>query len=104
MAHGVDAGQRLKSADQNAARGAGRLSDDVQALVHSVNEIDISAAGRAEDNSSPFCFTPGRVGRQIVIPQIRLSFDDHARRFAMPQNTSQKAARQIDCRPFEKNV
>ncbi len=46
--HGRDSGQRFERADQNAPRLAFFFGHKVQALVHAVDEVHVSVAGRSE--------------------------------------------------------
>src|SRR5579859_457103 len=52
---------RLEGADQHRMRGADGHRDEVQAVVHSVDEIDVGVAGRAEHGPSAGREAPSRM-------------------------------------------
>ena len=73
-----------------------RLGYQVQAFVHAVDEVDVRMAGRSEDHARAIRDAAGGVRRQIVAAQVRLCFDDPARRFAVDQDFAQQVARDFD--------
>src|SRR5690348_5965610 len=59
-AHARDPLQRLQSPDQHASRAALRFGNNVEALVHAVDQVDIGMPRLAEDHSRAGCHpTPG---------------------------------------------
>src|SRR5207253_8889915 len=52
-AHDLDPGQRLQRPQQHRAGGALGPCRDVEAVVHSVSEVNVGVAGRAEHHGIP---------------------------------------------------
>jgi hypothetical protein len=97
--HGSKARQRLQRPDQNAARHAHRLSDKIQTFIHAVNEVDISVAGRAEDDARAIGNAAPGVGSAIADTEICFHFHDSSRRAAVDQDFSKAVTRDIRRRP-----
>lgn len=85
-------GERLQCADQHAARLSFWLSHKVQALVHAVNEVDVSVPRRSKQDPRSVCDSTCRVRRQIGGTQVRLHFDDLSSSAAMDQHSAQAIA------------
>lgn len=96
FAHEVLAGEGLEGADEDAAGGAVGFSDDVEALVHAVDEIDVSVAGRAEDGLRSCGEAGGGMSREIVLAEVSFHFDDAAGGFAMNEGLAEERAGDFD--------
>jgi len=99
FAHQPDSGHRLQRADENAAGAFVRFGHEVQALVHSVYEVDICAARRAEQNARPGSQTAGRVGGLIVETQIGFRLYDPAGGRTVNEELAEQIARHLNGRP-----
>ena len=86
--HFLHSAQRLEGADQNAPRRSLAVGYHVQAFMHAVNEINVRPAGRPEYHMSTWSKAARSVSREIVRPEIRLCFHQHARRFVVQQDTT----------------
>ena len=89
-------GYRGDPADQDTARSAIRFGDDVQALVHAIDQIDICPPRGAEDHSRARSNTAVGMGSLVVQPQIGLYFDDGRRQSSTDQYFPQQAAGDCD--------
>ena len=69
-AHFIDASHRFQRTNEYASGLALRLSHEVQALVHSVNEVDVGVAGRAEKHLRPIGNAAPGVGRAVVHAEV----------------------------------
>ena len=93
LAHGLEASEGLKRPDEDAAGGAVGLGDDVEALVHPVDEIDVGMAGGAEDDAGARGESAGGVGSEIADTEVGFDFDDAAGGFVVDENLAQQVAR-----------
>lgn len=59
---------RLARPEKDAARGAFGVAADVEAAVHAVDEINVRAAGLAEDHFRPRRASPERMGPVVGLP------------------------------------
>lgn len=91
--HFLDSAQGLECADQNAARRPLAVGYYIQAFMHAVDEINVGPPGRSEYHLSTWSKAARSVSREIVCPEIGLRFHQHARRFAVQQDTTE----QIGC-------
>ena len=91
--HFLDSAQGLEGADQNAARRSLAVGYHVQAFMHAVDEINVGPPGRSEYHLSTWSKAARSMGGEIVRPEIRLRFHQHACRFAVQQDTTE----QIGC-------
>jgi hypothetical protein len=77
--HEVQAGYRFDSANEHAAGLAIRFRHQVEAFVHTVNQVDVSVAGRSEDDSGTLGHAAGSVGGEVIAAaQVGFGFDDDA--------------------------
>lgn len=90
--HFFDAGNRFERANENAAGLTFSISHHIEALVHAVNEVDISAAGRSEQDPRALGITPRGVSSQVVEAEVGLGFNNHAGRLSMYQNRAEQIA------------
>lgn len=72
---------RLDGAQQHGGGVAGAFGDDVHAVVHSVDEINISVTRRAEHDFGPLRQSFGRMRGEIVRAEIGFRFHDFADAF-----------------------
>src|SRR4029078_5814480 len=77
-AHPLQPVRRLERADQNRARRALRLADEVEAPVDAVGAVDVRVAGRPEHHGVPLGAAAKAVaGRVLVV--VGLNLDASAR-------------------------
>lgn len=76
--HGVDPLERLQSAEQEGTSLAFGLAADVQAIVHTVDEVDISEAGRSEEDGVAAGFAGKGMSSLVVQAAVSFDFDDAA--------------------------
>ena len=99
--HFSDASQRFEGSDKNTAWLTFFFGHHVQAFVHTVNEVDVGAAGRPEQD----CGAPGQafgcVSGQIFEAQVGLGFDDLAGSLSVDEHAAEQIARQIGRRTRE---
>ena len=76
--HLFDPGQRLQSSEQNASCTPLPLARDVQAIVITVNKVDVSVARRPEQYCIPQGLTGSRMGRKVFLAQVGLDFHNPA--------------------------
>lgn len=93
--HHVDSAQRLQTAYQNTPRLALRLAHKIQTLVHSVDEIYVCVAGRAEQHLRPFRDAACRVRRQIAHAQVRFRLNDSPGGLAVDQDLAETISRHV---------
>ncbi len=97
---GLPAVERFRGTDQDRLAAAGLSGNDVEHLVHSVDEIHIGMARRAEHDFSPPGSAFGRVGRKIVRSDIGFCFHDAGAVFSAPnaadENGADEASRDPD--------
>lgn len=70
------AGDAFDGADEDAAGGAVGFGDEIEALVDAVDEIDVGAAGRAEDDLGAGGDAAGGVGGFVIEAEVGFGFDD----------------------------
>ena len=94
--HFFQAGERFEGAEEDAAGDAVGFAGDVEAVVSSVDEVDIGVAGRAEENGVAEGASGGGVGGGVVFAEVGFDFDDAggaaaaARAFIANQNLAQE--------------
>ena len=59
---------RLQSANQNAPRLSFMVSYNIQALMHTIDKVDVGAAWRTEQNSRAFRLSARGMRREIIFP------------------------------------
>ena len=69
---------RLERPHQDAARRSLRFANQIEALVHPVDEIDVSVAGRAEDDARTRGDSAGGVRGEIVASGVSFGLDNDA--------------------------
>lgn len=89
-------GDAHNAPDQDAAGGAIGFGDEVQALVHAVNEVDVGAAGRSEDDAGSGCDASGGMGGFVVSSQVGFDFDDRGGHGSEDEDFAQQVARHGD--------
>jgi hypothetical protein len=72
----VDAEERFKGAEKNTSGLAFALTGDIQAVVIAVDEINVSVAGRAEEDGVARGMAGGGVSGGIIGAEVGLDFDD----------------------------
>ena len=81
--HGFLTENRFERTDQDAAGHAYRLTCDIDAVVHAVNEVDVGMAGRSEHDAISFGDAAEAVGCWIgcfsdMRAEVSFDFDDAA--------------------------
>jgi hypothetical protein len=94
--HLFDSGKRLERPDEHRARSF-LIGDYVQALMHTVNEVNIRAASGAEQHFGALRETSGSMRGQITQAKIRFGLNDHAGCTPVYQNFAQQASRKFSC-------
>ena len=72
------------------------LGDHVHAVIHAIDEIDIGMARRTEHHLRPFRESPGRMGGEVVRPEVRLHLDNPADAFAVDEMFAEQFLRDRD--------
>jgi len=90
-----DSGERFDGADEHAARNTFRLSHDIQAVVHTVDQVHVGVSRTPENDPRAPRQTASAMRGRVVLSQIRFYFDDARRRPAMPQNFSKQVPRHV---------
>ena len=93
--HFLDSAQGLECANQNAARRPLAVGYHVQAVMHPINEINVGPPWGPEYHLSTWSKPPRSVSGQIVRPEICLGFHQHARCFAVQQDTTEQIGSQF---------
>ena len=75
-AHRFDSGKRLERAKQNASRFSIGKARHVEAVVISVDEVNIGVAGRPEQHGVPRGAACGGVSGVVLCSQVGFDFDD----------------------------
>ncbi len=76
---------------------AGRLGDQVEALVHPIDEIYVGVAGRAEDHAGTVCNAAGGMSGQVIAAEIGFGFDDDSSGGTVHEDRAEEAAGDLDC-------
>jgi hypothetical protein len=95
LVHLLQSGSWLQCANENASGATGFLGNHVQTLVHSIDEIYVSASGRTEYDPRPFRDPAICVGGPILGPEIGLYLDNRSRATMVYQNATEQASRDI---------
>lgn len=74
--HGADAIDRLHGPDQHRGRLAIRGADDVEAVVHAIDEVDIGAPGWPEHHCRPPGTSGACVAGEVLRTGVGLRLDD----------------------------
>jgi hypothetical protein len=86
---------RVDSADQNGTATAFRLSDDIEAVVRPVDEVNIGNSGGTKHHLAARRRTPGGMARRLVV-SICFSFNDRAgQNLAIWQTAAQNRPQQL---------
>lgn len=83
-------GDAFDAADQHAPWHAIGFGNQVQALVDAVNQVDVGAARRPEDDARPRRYAARSVRRPVAPPQIRLHLHDRRGHRAAHEHLSQQ--------------
>src|SRR5947209_121310 len=86
--------QRLGGADQHRLRVAKFAGDDVQHVVHAVDQIDVGVTAASEHNLGSRCAPLGCVTRQIVRPDVCLGFYNAGTQKSVISSTNENLADQ----------
>jgi len=101
-AHPRDARHRFQRPNQNASGESLGLGDNIQAFVHSIDEIHVGVAGRAEDHAGSGSNAPPRMRGAVLKAALRakicLCFDDAAGSCSVHHDGSQQRSRDFDSR------
>jgi len=97
-AHEVQPRDRFEGANQDASSSAGRFADQVEALIHPVNEVNVGVAGRPEDDLGARGDAACRVGGLVVCAEVGFGFDNDAGGAAVDEDLTEQGASDIDGR------
>jgi hypothetical protein len=84
------------STHEHASGDAFRFADDVQAIVHAVDEVHVCMAGRAEDDLRSGRDASGRMRRPVVFAQVCFRLDAAVRAPPAPQASGKTPLRAAD--------
>jgi len=101
LIHKIETGKRFERANKNAPRLIFAVGNDVEALVHTVDEVDVSASRRAKQNPSALRFSARGMSSQVVEAEIGFGLDDHSGRFAVDDHAAQERGREFGGRTRE---
>ncbi len=88
--HDGQAAKRLDGTDQNAAGDAFRLGDQIKALVHSINEVDIGVPGWTEQDPRPCGHATTGMSRLVLPTEVGFRLADLAPGTAVDQDLAQQ--------------
>src|SRR5581483_5424583 len=91
----VDAVTRLQRAYQDRPGNAIAVGDDVEAVVHAVDQVDVGAAGRPEHDRRAGSAPARGVRGEIVRADVRFDLHDAAVEAAAGSVVDEPAAEQI---------
>ena len=89
-AHFINTGQGFEGPDEDTARNSLPFGDQVQALVHSVNEVDIGVAGRAEEHPGAGRNSFRGMRCKVVEAEIGLCLDDPSGGLSVDEHFAQQ--------------
>ena len=78
LGHFFDSAERFQSAKENASGATFGLAGDIETVVIAVDEVDISVAGRAEEDGVAQGWSGGGVGGGVFNAEVGFDFDDAA--------------------------
>ena len=93
--HFFDAEERIEGAEKNGTCFAFALTGHVQAVVVTVDKINVGIAGRSEQNGVAGCVAGGGVGGGIVLSEVGLDLDDAGHPTQLPVVTDQNLSEQF---------
>ncbi len=93
--HLFDSLDRLDGAKENTAGFAFRFTGNIEAIVITVDEIDVGKTGRAEENGIARGATRSGVGGRIILSEISLDFDDAGGKGCVFAGADEKFAEKI---------
>ena len=93
--HQIKSGDRFQRSDQHAAGPALRFGDQIEALVHTVDEVDVGVAGRSENHAGAIGEAARGMRRQIVAAKVGFGLHDDAGSASMYQGFAEKIARDL---------
>jgi hypothetical protein len=85
-------GERAEGAEEDAAGSTGGFGDDVEALVDAVAEIDVGAAGRAEQDAGAGGEAAAGVSGKVGGAKVGLYFDDAPGSLAVDERFAEEGA------------
>ncbi len=102
LPHDFQARHRLERAQEYTSGLSGRLSNQVQAVIHSIDEVDIGMTGRSEDHARAIGYAASRVRGKVVASKVGFGLDDPAGSPAVHQNFPEQIARDLNGRALVK--
>ena len=94
LAHTLNAGLRRQCPDQDRPRVPILMRDDVEAVVHPIDQIHIGVPHRAEHSGGPPARPPIGMGCGVVLRTISFSLDDPAGKQLTVDTTDKPLAQQ----------
>jgi len=95
LRHQLDSVEWLQRTNQHGAGIAVRLRDRVHQIVNAVVQIHVRKSRRPEERLASGRPSERRVTRRIVLADVGLRFDDHARRSALARAVHEHCAQQV---------
>ena len=74
LSHSFDPGERFGGAEQDAACASLRLAGDIQAIVTSIDKVNVSVAGRPKQDCVAESLTRGGVGCGVLLTKVGFHF------------------------------
>ena len=97
-AHEVEPHHRFERANQDATGRAGGFADQIEALIHPIDKVDVGVARRPEDHFRARGDAPRGVGGLVARGEVRFGLHDDARGAAVDQDFAGQVARDVDRR------
>jgi len=72
------------------------LGDQIEALVHAVDKVDVGVPRGAENDAGTIGQARGRMGGEVVSSEVSFGLDDHARSLAVDEDFAEEIARDFD--------
>ena len=92
--------ERFGRADEHGLCFASFTRDNIEHVVHPVDEVDVRMTSRAEHDLGPFCPAFGGVGSKVIGAEICFGFYDARPVLLAPntmhENCSDQSARKLD--------
>src|ERR1039458_6424714 len=97
-AHELEPSDWFEGANEDASRDAGWFADQVEALIHPIDEVHIGVARRPKDDLGARSNAARGVGGLVVCAQVGFGFDDDAGGGAVDEDFAEQGAGDIDSR------
>ena len=75
----INAFDRFRCTEENSRRETVTLGDEIKAVIHAVDEIDVGDTRFAIHQPIPVSWAAGGVAGRVLFPDIRFNFDNACR-------------------------